>query len=104
MAHRGRPKKSGLREANGQLQRDRARNTQPRDTGTPELKSLRDWYAGGGDPALTTYPLGIFLANEAISEDQHRACCQYAWLHWRVFGRPSVAGARFEFMDRAAAI
>ncbi len=55
-------------------------------------------YASGtpatATPALTTYPLGILLANEAISEDQHRAGYQYAWLHWRVFSRPSVAAAR----------
>ncbi len=71
MARRGRPRKLGPREANGQLRRRRFR-----DGPTPELKSLREWYAGDGDPALTTYPLGILLANEAISEDQHRAGCQ----------------------------
>ncbi len=96
MARRGRPRKSGPREANGRPQRHRFR-----DGPTPELKSLRDWYAGDGDPNLTTYPLGILLANGAISDDQHRAGCRYAWLHWRVFGRPSVAAARFEFMDRS---
>ncbi len=37
------------RPANGQLQRNRGRNVAPRDTGTPELKSLRDWYGGDGD-------------------------------------------------------
>ena len=95
MTRRGRPRKPGPSEPNGQLQR-KAR----RDTGTREIKSLREWYAGDGDPVLTTYPLGILLANSAIGEDQHRAGCQYAWLHWRVFGRPSVAAARFEFMDR----
>ncbi len=99
MARRSRPRKLGPREANGRLQRRRFR-----DGPTPELKSLRTWYAGDGDPNLTTYPLGILLANEAISEDQHRAGCQYAWLHWRVFGRPSVAAARFEFMDRTVGI
>ncbi len=75
-----------------------------RDTGTPELRGLREWYAGDGDPNLTTYPLGILLANGVISEDQHRAGCRYAWLHWRVFGRPSVAAARIEFMDRSTGI
>ena len=39
----------GFAEANGQLQRNRGRNMAPRDTGTPELKSLRDWYGGDGD-------------------------------------------------------
>ncbi len=39
--------------------------------------------AGQNDPE----ELGILLANEAISEDQHRAGCQFAWPHWRVFGR-----------------
>ncbi len=68
MTRRGRPRKLGPREANGRLQRRRFR-----DGPTPELKSLRDWYAGDGDPNLTTYPLGILLANGAISDDQHRA-------------------------------
>ena len=94
ISHHGRPRKPGPRELNGRPQRSQ------RDTGPRELKSLRKWYAGDGDPALTAYPLGILLANKAISEDQHRAGCQYAWLHWRVFGRPSVAAVRFEFMNR----
>ncbi len=46
----------------------------------------------------------MLLANEAIGEDQHRAGCQYAWLHWRVFGRPSIAAVRLEFMDRSTGI
>ncbi len=53
--------------------RARVRRRRSRDGPTPELKSLREWYAGAGDPNLTTYPLGVLLANEAISEDQHRA-------------------------------
>ena len=76
MARHGRPRKSGPRGPNGQLRHRRRLNR-----GTQELQALRQWYAGDGDPALTTYPLGILLANEAISEDQHRAGCQYAWLH-----------------------
>ena len=75
MARRGRPRKTGPGEANGQLQRRRFR-----DGPTPELKSLRDWYAGDGDPNLTTYPLGILLANEAISEDPCRLPVRLATL------------------------
>ena len=43
MTRRGRPRKSGPREPNGQLQRKTRR-----DAGTPEIKSLRASYAGDG--------------------------------------------------------
>ena len=46
MSRRRRPRKPGPREPIGQLQRKTRR-----DTGTPQIKSLRDWYAGDGDPA-----------------------------------------------------
>ncbi len=42
------------------------------------MKVIAAKAAADRDPALTTYPLGILLANEAISEDQHRAGCRYA--------------------------
>ncbi len=98
MARRGRPRKAGSREPNGRPQRRR------RDRGTKEIQSLREWWAGDGDPALTAYPLGILLANGAITEQQHSIGCDYAWLHWAVFGRVSLAAVSLEFMDRAQPI
>ncbi len=98
MARRGRPRKPGPRERNGQPQR------YGRDRGTKEIQSLREWYAGAGDPVLTSYPLGILLANQAITEPQHVAGCDYAWLHWAVFGRVSLAAVSLEFMDHGRAV
>ena len=91
MGRRGRPRKPGPRETSGRSQRH------GRDRGTKEIRALREWYAGVGDPVLTTYPLGILLANGAISERQHSVGCDYAWLHWAVFGRASVAAVSLEF-------
>ena len=81
MARRGRPRKTRM---------EQPRRKRP-DKGTGEVQLLRAWYAGQGDPALTSYPLGILLANAVLTDDQHKAVCRYAWLHWAVFGRPSVA-------------
>ncbi len=94
MMRRGRPRKSGPREVDG-----RAKRAGP-DRGTKEVQDLRQWYAGEGDPVLTAYPLGILLANGAITEEQHSAACDYAWLVSRVFGRHSLAAVSWEMMDR----
>lgn len=102
MVRRGRPRKPGPREANGQPQRLPKR--QRRDRGTNEIQSLRQWWAGTGDPVLASYPLGILLANQVITEPQHVAGCDYAWLHWAVFGRASLAAVSLEFMDHGRAV
>ena len=94
MARRGRPRKQHLEQP----------RRRPPDRGTDEVKRLRAWYAGNGDPALTSYPLGILLANAVLTDDQHKAVCRYAWLHWAVFGRPSVAAVSWEFTDRAVPV
>lgn len=86
----GRHRKPGPREPNGRIQRRGV------DRGTTELQDLRAWWAGDGDPALTTYPLGVLLANSVIGEPQHTAGCHYAWLHWAVYGRPSVGAVSFD--------
>ena len=91
MGRRGRNRKIARAPGN------RPQRDQSRDRGTKEIRSLREWYAGAGDPVLTTYPLGILLANGAISERQHSVGCDYAWLHWAVFGRASVAAVSLEF-------
>ncbi len=69
------------------------------DRGTGEVQLLRAWYAGPGDPALASYPVGILLANAVLTNNQHKALCRYAWLHWAVFGRPSIAAVGWEFKD-----
>ena len=87
----------------GRKRKDRLQAAEPRprrDEGTPELQARRRWYAQQGDPVLTTYPLGILLANEAISEQEHRAACRYAWLNQIVYGRKSVAASRYDDAPR----
>ena len=66
-----------------------------RDHGTPELQARRLFLANGKDMALTTYPLGIMLANEVIDEDMHAAGCKFAWLHAILYGRASVTAQKF---------
>jgi len=67
-----------------------------REKGTEELRSRRKFLAGEGDSTLTTFPLGILLANSAISEPEYRAGCRFAWLHARVIGKGSIAAIDFE--------
>ncbi len=90
----GRHRKPGPREPNGRIQRRGV------DRGTQELQDLRAWWAGNGDPALTTYPLGVLLANSVIAEPQHAAGCHYAWLHWAVYGRPSIGAVSYELRSQ----
>lgn len=80
-----RQKKPGNRTKSGRLSR------QANDRGTKELQDRRAWLAGEGDPANTTYPLGILLANGAIGEDLHRYGCDYAWMHAVLYGSASTA-------------
>lgn len=87
-----RKRKFGARGKSGRLL---ARPTEI-DRGTIENQARRSWLAGTkGDMNLTTYPLGILLANEAITEDQHRAGCRFAWLFSRIYGRPSVTAVAY---------
>jgi hypothetical protein len=67
-----------------------------RDKGTDELQARRKFLAGEGDPILTTFPLGILMANGVISDEQYRAGTRFAWLHARVIGRGSMAAIEFE--------
>ncbi|SLN31952.1 hypothetical protein [Oceanibacterium hippocampi] len=94
MARRGRPRKSGLREPNGRLA------LVAEDRGTVENQRRRAWLAQGADPALTSYPLGILLANDAISDAQHQAGCRYAWLFSIAIGRASTAAQSFDRLER----
>lgn len=88
-AHGRPPKPVDKREGNGRAQRHR-------DHGTPELQARREFLAGKGDKALTTFPLGILLANEVITEEEYRAGCRFAWLHAVVIGKHSLAAIEFE--------
>lgn len=92
----GRKRKPGARTRGGRL---KARKPAV-DKGTAELQRMRQWLAGHGDPALTSYPLGVLLANGEVTEQQHKAGCRYAFLHAVVFGRASVAAVSFERVGR----
>ena len=95
MPRRGRPRKPGPREMNGQPQRP------GRDPGSTKVQSIRQWYVpGSGDPALSAYPLGVLLANGDINEREHAAACNYAWLHQAIFGRHSLAAISWEYRSR----
>ncbi len=61
-----------------------------RDKGTERIQREQQWYAEAKNPALAAYPLGIMLANEVISHQQHEAGCYYAYVYGRVFGRTSI--------------
>ena len=73
MNRRGRPKKSGPREANGRIQR----NPQ-RDHGTPEHQLMRLNLAQGGDPAKTSCPLDLLHIRGVISLDMLSAGLRFA--------------------------
>ena len=96
VARPGRRRKSGPRDSKGRLMPKKAK-----DRGTNELQKRRAWLAGQGDPNQTSYPLGVLLANGAIEEAEHKAGCEYAWLHAVVFGRMSVAAAQMERLGRS---
>ena len=71
------------------------------DLGTPEAQARRALLAGGGDPALTEYPLGILLACGLIGREQHEAGCHYGYLYGRAVGRTQLSCAAI--YDRLAA-
>lgn len=67
--------------------RGRPRTNRPAvDPGTPELRARRQALAAGADPALTEYPLGLLLARQLISEEQHEAGCYYGFLYGVAIG------------------
>jgi hypothetical protein len=72
------------------------------DRGTPEQQDRRAWLVQGGRLELAAYPLGVLLANGAISEDEHKAGCRYAWLYRLAFGRVSIAAASYELLGDGA--
>ncbi len=68
----------------GTGRRGRPRSDRPAtDLGTPEQQARRAGLAGGGDPALTEYPLGLLLLRRLIGGEEHEAGCYYAFLYGR---------------------
>ena len=59
------------------------------DRGTPEQQVKRFALVGAAQSELASYPLGILLARQIISQDQHNAGCDYARLYRLVIGRTS---------------
>jgi hypothetical protein len=84
MAKRGRKKKPGPRQPNGQLRRGK-------DYGTPELMEKRMRAVGGGDPVLSEYMLGRLYSRGAVNLDHKNAGLRFASLYQR-----RVRVARFE--------
>lgn len=95
MARVGRPAKAGKRYPGGKLV------VGPQaDKGTDEAQARRAWLAG--DPKnkrdnMTTNPIDVLFANEAISRDEHRIACSYAQLYGQCLRRaipPASTGAK----------
>jgi hypothetical protein len=61
------------------------------DHGTPEAQRKRARLAPR-DPGLAEYPLGILLARDRITQDQHNAGLRYAALYAKALGRSSLLG------------
>ncbi len=91
---KGRPRKSGPRTPNGQLERKVGR-----DRGTHQLERRRRWLAQGGDESKTEYPLGVMLVNGIINESSHKAGCRYAFLHFIVHGRKSYSALNWDGVE-----
>src|SRR3972149_2713330 len=63
--------------------------------GGAEAQARRARRAGGPDPALSEYPLGLMLARRLVSAEQHEAGCHYAFLYGRTIGRTQVTCDRY---------
>lgn len=93
MSRKGRARKMGNRHPGGKLVQNRET-----DKGTPELQRRRLMLAGG-DPAkvdLTSTPLDVLLANDQISEEEHRAASDYARLYGKFYGKGTVSAAALD--------
>ena len=83
MARRGRKRKTGQRESNGQIRRKVAKP----DLGTPEglarrLTVCRDTRYS------PDWPLQVLLARELISVEEHEAGMRFAGLYYALYGPP----------------
>jgi hypothetical protein len=70
------------------------------DHGPPEVVQKRMLDAGKGDPALTSYPLGLLLARGMIAQPEHDAGCRLAWHRCIVYGKPTITASRLENVSR----
>ena len=86
----GRKRKACPREPSGRPSRA------ARDGGTDEAQRIREWLAGSGDPALTSYPLGVLFANRAITLAQHSAGVRYGFLFAVALRRPNQAALAYD--------
>lgn len=65
---------------------------QPIDHGTPELQAKRALLVRGSDPALASYPLGVLLARDVITREQHEAGVNYGRTFAMAIGRKRELG------------
>ena len=88
MAKRGRKKKAGPRQPNGQLRRGK-------DYGTPELQAIRRLQVSGGDPTKAECMLTRLMERKdkitgepkpLLNQDQVNAGLRFASLHRKAFG------------------
>ena len=79
MAKRGRKKKAGPRQPNGQLRRGV-------DRGTPELQAIRRAQVNGGDPIKADCMLKRLEERKFLSLDQVNAGLRFAALHRKAVG------------------
>jgi hypothetical protein len=83
MARRGRKRRTGQRESNGQIQRKVAKP----DLGTPEILARR--LAVCHDPRYSPdWPLQVLLARGLITIEEHDAGMRFAGLYYALYGAP----------------
>ncbi len=61
---------------------------------TPEQKARRIALVGNDQDPLASYPLGVLLARDLITQQQHDAGRRYAWLRGVSLGNPLTRGER----------
>ena len=79
----------------------RTRSAKVKDLGTPEQQQRKRVLVGDADPKYSEYPLGVLLARDIITQDQHDAGCRYAYLAGRVLGKMGPSGSQMH-VDRMA--
>ena len=60
------------------------------DTGTPELVAKRAHATAGGDPVLSTSPIGILFARKFVDRDQYEAGQRFVWLRGVALGQRQI--------------
>lgn len=96
MARRGRKRKAGQREPNGQPQR----RLGP-DRGTEQLQTHRRALVGNSGDQRVEHPLGVLSANNYIDAGEYDALMAYQRLRWAAYGRPFARTSLAESNGRA---